>query len=336
MVELKFAIIGFGGLGKLHFRNLEEIKRKAPNIQLVAICDVDESTFYTQRGMNLDKNSTCLDLTGYHLYTDVKELLDNEQLDFVITALPTYLHEEIAVMTMEKGIHVFSEKPMALSLEQAQRMLDAADKNNVLLMIGQCVRYFSKYEKLREIICDNRYGKVIKADFHRICDTPPWSWNNWMLDETKSGGAALDLHVHDVDYINWVFGVPKAVTSFATNYKMKHEAITTIYDYEDMIVTSVGEWGMPLGFPFMAGFTVRFEKAVVVSVPEGLKVYQEEKETLLKVESKNGHAEELVDFITCIREKRKSKINPPEDTLWSLKIALTEKKSAESGIKQKM
>ena len=64
-------------------------------------------------------------------------------------------------------------------------------------MIGQCVRYGAATTALKEMIASGKYGKVIKADFSRLSATPIWSWQNWYLDETQSGGAALDMHIHD-------------------------------------------------------------------------------------------------------------------------------------------
>ena len=329
---MDFAIIGFGGLGKVHYGNVAEITKRVKDIRLVALCDVEESAFHVQTSTNLGENSAELELSAYHLYKDVEELFAKERLDFVITALPTYLHEKIAVMAMERGIHVFSEKPMALTLEQGENMLRVARKNHVKLMIGQCVRYFPEYVALKELIDSKKYGNVIRADFSRISPSATWSWQNWMMDEAKSGGAALDLHVHDVDFIHWTFGVPKAVTSFATNYKSKHESISTRYHYDSMVVTAVGDWGMPGCFPFTQGFTVRFEKATVMRLENGLKLYPEEGEAgIIEVPAGNGHAEEIVDFINCIRENRESTVNPPEASLQSIKIAIAEKVSADTG-----
>ena len=329
---MDFAIIGFGGLGKVHYGNVPRIAERVGDIRLVALCDVEESAFHVRTSTNLGENNAELDLSAYRIYRDVEELFARERLDFVITALPTYLHEKIAVMAMERGIHVFSEKPMALTAAQGEHMLRVAREKHVKLMIGQCVRYFPEYAALKELIDSNKYGKVIQADFQRISPSATWSWQNWMMDEAKSGGATLDLHVHDVDFIHWAFGVPKGVTSVSTNYKSKHESVRTLYHYEDKVVTALGDWGMPGCFPFTQRFTVRFERATVERAEKGLMLYPEEGEaSLLEVPAGNGHAEELVDFINCIREDRESAVNPPEDSLKSIKIAIAEKVSADTG-----
>lgn len=336
---MNYAIIGFGGLGKVHFKNSEETARRikqitSTDIKLVALCDVDEKAFRTKTRTNLhnDNHDTGFDLSDYHLYTDVHQLFAKETLDFVITALPTYLHEEIAVMAMERGIHVFSEKPMALSPDQGQHMLKMARENKVTLMIGQCVRYFPAYVMLKQLVSSETYGKVLRADFHRLSPMIKWSWQNWMLDDAKSGGAVLDLHVHDVDFIQYAFGLPQAVTSVVTNHKLKYESVSTLYHYEDKLVTATADWSKPASFSFTAGFMVHFERALVILNAEGFKIYPETGDPYSpELPAANGYAEEVIDFINCVIEKKESSINPPEASYLSMLIALAEKESADSG-----
>lgn len=327
---MKFGIIGFGGLGKVHFGDVAQIKEKAGDVELVAICDIDESRFTAKTDTNLGEDTSTLDLSAYHLYTDIDEMLEKEELDFVITALPTYIHEQVAVKVMNKGINVFSEKPMALTLEQAQNMIDASEKNNVKLMIGQCLRYWPEYKILKEAIDTKKYGKVLFASFRRLSPLPKWSWEDWFLDESKSGGAALDLHVHDVDFINWAFGKPKAVTSKVLNEKTKHDTVITDYDYDDKIVTCIGTWGLPEKAPFSAEYYVRFENAVLDAKGGVLSIYTDEVNEKVEFAPENAYTNEVVDFIDCIRTNRKSTINPPESSMVSIEIALAEKLSGDT------
>ncbi len=327
---LKFGIIGFGGLGKVHFNNYQFVKEHK-DIKLVAICDVEESAFKSKTSTNLGEDSSVLDFTGINLYNDACEMLEKEELDFVISALPTYLHEKYAVMAMEKGIHVFSEKPMALTFEQGKHMLEVSKKNNVKLMIGQCVRYFPHYVKLKEIIESKEYGKIIDAEFNRLSLTPVWGWQNWFMDESLSGGAVLDLHVHDVDFINYVFGRPKAICSIATNQVSRHDSITTLYYYDDVAVTARGSWGESDSFDFHTPFRARFENATIECIEGVYTVYPQGGEPFnLEVGTEDGYVAEIIDFINCIENDTESKINPPESSLQTIEIALAEKKSADS------
>lgn len=328
---LKFAIIGFGGLGRLHFRDVAEFSNLAGDLQLVAICDVEETAFTKEVKTNLGGESSAMDLSVYHLYQDAEELLEKEELDFVITALPTYIHEKVAVMAMEKGIHVFSEKPMAINLEQAENMLAVAKKNQVKLMIGQCLRYMPCYVALKNAIESGKYGKVCRAEFTRMSSRVDWSWQNWLQDMEKSGGAALDMHVHDVDFISWAFGRPKSVTSFSTSLVTENESMVTRYKYDDMLVTSKVDWEFPKSFPFTAEYVVRFEKAAMVLKGGKLTLYTDDKTEEIELSADNAYSMEIVDFIDCIRKDRESEINPPEASLETLKLALAEMESAKTG-----
>lgn len=335
---MNYAIVGFGGLGKAHFRNTEELSQKVEDIKLVAICDVDETTFTTQRNINISADETKMDLSAYKLYTDPAELFEKEKLDFIITALPTYLHEKIAVMAMEKGIHVFSEKPMAINAMQAQNMLDKAKEYNVKLMIGQCVRYFPEYVYLKKLIDSKKYGEVKYANFTRISGIPKWSWQNWFHDEEKSGGVLLDMHVHDVDFINYVFGKPSSVYTRAASHRMVDDTAVTLYGYEDKLVTASSTWGMETGYPFTAEFLINFENATLELKNNVLKLYDggdavdvDVSCEALEIESSSGYVNEVIDFIQCIRNNGSSKVNPPESSKLTLDIALAEKVSAKTG-----
>lgn len=176
-----------------------------------------------------------------------------------------------------------------------------------------------------------KFGNVVKAQFSRLSPTPLWSWDNWYIDESRSGGAALDLHVHDVDFINYLFGTPKTLISSASNYVSGFDSITTIYNYDGFSVIATGDWGFNKTYPFTPSFWVRFEKAALELKNGTLTLYTDDEATELKIPSGNGYANEVIDFVSCIKENKESKINPPQSSFETLKIALKEKESAKKG-----
>lgn len=326
---LKFGIIGFGGMGKHHFNRYEEIKAKMNGgIELVALCDIEESAFTTVTETNIHTAQT-IDVSAYNLYKNMDDMLEKEDLDYVVITLPTFLHAEAAIKAMNKGIHVFCEKPMAYTVEEAQAMLDTARKNNVKLMIGQCVRYMATYEKAKEIIDSGEYGKVLKASFTRYSHSPKWAWENWFMDISRSGGVMLDMHVHDVDFIQYLFGVPEAVTSYASTNESRFDSFITHYHYGDnMLITSDGEWCQS-GFGFRAAFFIKMEKATIELRDGKLMLYPEGGEaTELEAVGEHFTVREEVDFLNCVLTGGESTINPPEASFNSLKIALAEIESA--------
>lgn len=327
---LKFAQIGFGGLGKVHYNNIEKINRRVGDIKLVALCDVDETQFTRQTETNLGKNDVSLDFSGINLYTDYKEMIEKEELDFVITALPTYLHAEVAIYAMDKGIHVFSEKPMALKIEDCAAMIEASKRNNVKLMIGQCLRFCPYWRKVKDYIDSGEYGKVIKAEFQRVSAPPKDKWEDWMDDTAKSGGCILDMHVHDTDFINWLFGKPKAVASVATHYATGYDGVNTTYYYDDKVVVANGDWGYADCFKFSGAYRIRFEKATVTLWGGPVVVYPDGGEPFEPALAEGTlYENEIVDFVNCIREDRVSEINPPESSMQTIEIVLKERESAD-------
>ena len=329
---LNFAIAGFGGLGKVHFNNVLALERERGDIRLTSICDIDESRFIEAVATNLGGSTLQMDLSCYNLYTDFNEMLEKEPLDFIITALPTYLHEKYAVMALEKGLHVFSEKPMARTLAQCNNMIRKAQESNKRLMIGQCLRYWPEYTTLKRFLDSGEFGKVVRAEFSRYSPTPTWSCNNWLMDFEKSGCAPLDLHIHDIDCINWMFGVPNAVSSRATNSISKYDSIITTYHYDDKLVTSVCDWGMANSYPFQMVFMIRLEKAVIQLKDNVLMIYPDNGEAYSpEVVAGSAYANELNDFIDCISQNKELSVVTPESAMLSVKIALAEMESAEKG-----
>lgn len=329
---LKFGIIGFGGLGKVHFNDYLEIKKtNRADIELVALCDIEPKAFTESAATNITSGGETLDLSAYTLYSDYKEMLAKEKLDFVITALPTYLHAQVAVYALNAGLHVFSEKPMAIDLESCQAMLDAAEKNDKKLMIGQCLRYEPGYTNLTEYYKNGELGKLCRAEFGRYSLTPTWSSNNWMMDEAKSGGAALDFHVHDVDYINFLLGLPKSVAAMATHEHSGYDSIVSTYYYDNCVVTAAADWAMPNEYPFTEKFIARFEKGTLEYLRGELTLYTDDGATKVELSGKNSYVEEVVDFADCIVNNRVSEINPPASCMDSIKLALAEKQAAKTG-----
>ena len=98
---------------------------------------------------------------------------------------------------------------MALTVTDCDRMIQAARKSGKILQIGHCVRFWPEYAKAKEIVDSGKYGRVVAAMFQRLGAAPGWSVDNWFINEKRSGGVALDLHIHDTDYVQYLFGMPK-------------------------------------------------------------------------------------------------------------------------------
>ena len=174
------------------------------------------------------------------------------------------------------------------------------------------------------------YGRIVDVEFVRLSNTPKWAWHDWYRNDELSGGAILDLHVHDVDIINYLFGRPQKICSIGTNVSTKHDSVSTLYFYDDVSVCARVNWGESSSHPFTEYFHARFENASVDFLRGTFMVYPDGKEAFeFELEDKNGYVEEIIDFIDCIENNRESEINPPESSLQSVEIALAEKKSVD-------
>ena len=328
---LKCGIIGLGGLGKKHLGNILAMSDK---VELVALCDVEKDKLSSGVQTNLGEIKAETDFSKFNFYTDAEEMMDKEDLDFVICALPTYLHKKYAVMAMEKGLHVFSEKPMARWSEEASEMIEVSKKTGKKLMIGQCLRFNNTYKILKEYYENGKLGKLLRANFHRFSVVPVWGWDHWYEDYEKSGCAAMDLHVHDVDLVNWIFGKPIKVSSIATHDRTKFDSISTRYFYDGgLCITADCDWGFSDSFGFRRGYVANFEKGALEMKDSGEVVIspQNDEAYTVPLDVIDPYVAEMKDFIDAIENDREIEILAPQSTKQTLDIVLAEIKSAETG-----
>ena len=245
---LRVGLIGCGFMGTMHANCYKNI----PGVEIAALADVRPECA-----------RTLAEGTNAVLYGDGKDLIANAAVDVIDICLPTYLHAEYAMLAMEKVSYVFVEKPVALTREEGQQMLQKAAETGCNVQIGQVIRFWDEYVKLAQFLAEGTFGKVVNANFRRISPVPTWGWNNWLLDEKLSGGAAQDLHIHDMDYVLSQFGKPNKIASVKNSLGMANSYIHSLLSYDDFVVTVEGTWDLPGSHPFEATFRVVFENAVV-------------------------------------------------------------------------
>ncbi len=247
---LRVGITGFGFMGQTHYKCWKAVE----GADVVAVCDVNPNIVEdTKRAVgNIGDTEQAIDFSSLQLYTDFEEMLKSGELDAVSITLPTSLHADFSIKALASGVNVFCEKPMALNVEDCERMIAEAGRSGKVLQIGHCVRFWPEYAKAKQIVDSGEYGRVVAATFQRLGAAPTWSIDNWFLDEKRSGGMALDLHIHDTDFVQYLFGVPRAVCSFGAKGPgggLLHIVTQYLYD-DDKVVTAEGGWGMMPAFGF--------------------------------------------------------------------------------------
>ena len=332
----KVAIIGMGFMGAMH----AQCYRQIPNAKLVAFVDIDS-----------DRAQKVCDQIKLKLpiYSSLKALFSKEEIDVVDICLPTDLHAQAALEAIAHGKNVFCEKPFALTVADAKKVRDAAKKKKVKMQIGQVLRFWPEYTAFTEFVKSKKAGKLLSLTLQRRAGAPTYSSNQWLLNGKRSGGAALDLHIHDTDFVIALLGKPKSVSARGTTDKRGMTHIFTTYDYgKNLAVQAEGGWNYPDTWGFQMAFQALFEKGTVemdsnktpsiTFVLEGkpretleVKAVQAGASTAKtgNISSLGGYFLELEYFIQCLEKKKTPAIATPDQALESVRVTLAEIKSAQ-------
>ncbi len=329
-------LVGLGGMGRGHLTQLEKLMSEGFGIELIALCDIDRKAFgAVETTLNLEgMEKADYDFSKYHLYENVDDMLANEKLDLVNVVVPTYEHSTVACKVMNAGVNCLCEKPMAVSESQCRLMLDTAKKNNVKLMIGQCLRFWGEWAYLKEeFFIKKRLGAPVGGFYYRNGSLPA---KDWYLCREKGGGAIFDQHIHDVDMVQYLYGMPKAVSTVGKICVpgSSYDTCATNYIYDEGYCIHTENLWVNYQGGFRHGFRADFEKGTVVYEGIGaLKVYNEKLELIESVElpQLGGHYPEIKYFVNSIVNNTENTVNPPESSLDTIRLALAEVKSADLG-----
>jgi len=218
---IKIGIIGCGFMGKTYANSYKTLQ----DVKVVGVYNVRPN-----------KAKEIADLTGARIFGNADELINNKEIDGISICLPTYSHKEFVIKSAQARKHIFCEKPFALTVKDAEEIIRETKKVKVKLMIGMVLRFWPEYIKFKRIVDSKKFGKLKVLKCTRISAPPIYGWDNWYFDPNRSGSAALDLHIHDVDYIYYLLGKPKSVYSLGKNDKKGWQHICSAYRYRDTIV----------------------------------------------------------------------------------------------------
>ena len=332
---IKVAIIGAGFMGRMH----AEVYRNLSKAKLIAIADID-----------LKKAQLLADKHKATAYSSLGELTNQEDIDAVDICLPTFLHKECMIKAARLGKDILCEKPIALTLKDAEEMLQVAKKARVKLMIAQVIRFWPEYVELKKIHQAGELGRLLSITLTRISPTPTWAWDNWLADAKRSGGALLDLHIHDTDYLLYILGKPVSLASRVSPGRLKYAHVFTTFTLPDKVIAfTEGGWDMPDNFPLTMAYTALFEEGAVEfnsRSEKTLAIYRPGKEieypsmkpeleTTVSGEGNiadlGGYFSEIKYFIDCLENNEESAQASAQSARDSLENTLSEMKSADSG-----
>lgn len=255
-------IVGIGFMGMIHYL----AARKLSDAQVVAICSRDpkkRAGDWTGIQGNFGPKGEQMDLSGVAGYADIGELLADPKVDLVDLCVPNDEHAALAIRALEAGKHVLIEKPIALSTADADAILAAAKANGKLLMVAHVLPFFPEFAYAAEAVRSGRYGALRAANLKRVIAKPDWSTG--IADADRSGGPAIDLHIHDTHYIGLVCGVPRAVHSrgVVEGEAVVHLSTQYLYDDPHLAVSAISGALSQAGRSFAHGFEFYLEKATI-------------------------------------------------------------------------
>jgi predicted dehydrogenase len=260
---LRIGIVGIGFMGWIHYLATRNLK----GAKLAAVCSRDKKKlagdWRSIRG-NFGPPGELVDLSAVKKYESLDALLADPGIDLIDVCNPTHLHPDTAIAALQAGKHVLVEKAIALQPEQADAMLAAAKLAGRLLMVAHVLPFFPEFAYAADVARKGVFGKLLGGHFKRVISRPDWSAD--IGDAAKTGGPAIDLHIHDTHFIGLMAGVPKAVFSTGVVEKDTVNYLTTQYLYGPGgpgVTCSSGAIAMS-GRPFVHGYEIYFEKATLV------------------------------------------------------------------------
>lgn len=309
---LKVVLIGFGGIARLHQYAYQYHSCAGLPVTLVAACDVNPEMFSKSIAINLAIPDDLPPSPPVAEYTDWRQMLEEQRPDLVDICLPTRFHEAVTVEALQKGYYVLCEKPMANDIASCQRMLKAAAPGQ--LMIAQCVRFYPQYEYLCRAVRENRYGNVTGACFRRVTPLPNWGNSNWRATDARTGSCLMELNIHDIDVMHYIFGYPCKVSCRLESRVTPYDRSFARFYYNDMEVQVHSEWQDDRGH-FCMSYQVDFTDGVLSFDGEDVFFTDRNGHRLdIELSGNDGVVGEIGYFVRLLLEGKPNTVNPPEQS----------------------
>lgn len=322
---MNIGILGAGFMGRTHARAFAKLS------------DVNVLAVSSRTLANAQKLATEV---GAASTDDALAIINDPNIDAISNTLPNHLHAEWTIAALKAGKSVLLEKPFGLTAVDCDAMIAAQKKSRKPLMIAHVLRFWPEYRALIEFVHSGALGKPLSAVALRLSVAP----GSWFSDPGQSGGAVLDLMVHDLDALNWLFGKPKSVYARGQRSKTKawdHMMVTLDYGKASAMIEASEM--MPAGYPFSMALKVLCQGGMVefafraggVSVEMGggsaLTVYEAGKSYALEAPGGDAYEAQVAYFVDCVRNKHAIKIGTPQQARAAVVLSNATRKSLETG-----
>ena len=332
--SVNVAIVGLGFMGLTHIKSYQQL----PNARIVAVCDAVRLPINgVLAGVSGNiTSSDAIDLgKAVRTYSNLEDLLADREVELVDLCVPTPLHVPQTLAALQAGKHVLCEKPLARTSAQSREIVNAAQSAKGIFMPAMCMRFWPGWAWLKALAAQNTYGKILTARFRRVSAPPGWSRASYFKGG-DSGGALLDLHIHDTDFVQFLFGRPISVFSTGqSRFSGAIDHVVTQYQVAGgATVYAEGSWLLTSGFNM--SYTVVFERATVdfdsARGADALQLMEENKPVqTLKPEGVDGYVEELRHLLTAIQSGQPPTVVTAADGLSAVEICEAEEQSIKTG-----
>jgi len=328
--KVNIAVAGLGFMGVTHLRAYQRLR----NARIVAVCDSSRAPVngvIGGVGGNLGDSSALTLGAGVRFYRRFDELLADGEVDVVDICTPTALHPAQVLAAMRAKKHVLCEKPLGKDAGEVRRMLRAINGTQRFLMPAMCMRFWPGWAEMKQIVAEKTHGAVLAANFRRVSAKPSWSKAG-----VHAGGALYDLHIHDTDFVHYLFGRPQKVFSTGiTDASGNIDHVVTQYIFDDgPVVHAEGSWLLTDGFNM--AFTLHCESATIdFDLARGAGALQIARrgrtQRMLKPTGTDGYSAEIRYFVNCVARGEKPSVVTAHDCVTTLEILRAEEKSVRSG-----
>ncbi len=334
--NVNVAVVGLGFMGVTHLRAYQQLDEA----NIVAVCDavrLPVNGVLAGVAGNI-KKSDDIDLGAQvKEFRKLEEVLADPDVELVDLCTPTPLHPEQATAALLAGKNVICEKPLARTSAEARRILQTLDAAPGFLMPAMCMRFWPGWSWLKKAVADQTYGRVLAARFRRLSEMPGWSkQGTYGGGGMDLGGALFDLHIHDTDFVQFLFGRPRAVFSTgATGPAGSINHVVTQYLYPGgPAIYAEGSWLLTKGFNM--AYTLHCERATLdfdlARGAESMLVTETGKDTqVIDIEGPDGYGEEIRYVVDCALNGKKPAVVTAQDGLSALEICEAEEKSVRTG-----
>jgi predicted dehydrogenase len=325
---MNVGVLGSGFMGGTHARAYVKI----PGVQVVAVSSRSH-----------EKAAKLAAEVGARPVTDEMAIINDPTIDAISVTLPSHLHKPFTVAALTAGKHVLVEKPFGLNVADCDAMMAAQAQSGKTLMVAHVLRFWPEYVAMVNFIHSGAVGKPLSAVASRLTQAPAWS--TWFTNPEQSGGPVIDLMIHDLDVLNWVFGPPTSVYArgHETTPGMWSHMLTTV-DYGTGQGIIEDSMMLPQDYPFTMSLKVYCQGGVVefhsraggVSVEMGggvhsLLVYEPGKSYKLDAPGGDAWEAQIAYFVDCLRNGQPLSHGTPQQARVAVAMANAARQSLEGG-----